>query len=187
MRVISGSAKGHHLRSVQGRGTRPTADRVKEAMFSALGSYFNGEQVLDLYAGTGALGIEALSRGCGYAVFVDKERNSIDVVKENLQKTGFAEQAKCLKMPAERAVNYLSKQDISFDMLFLDPPYRLVHMDALLKEIINKSLLKPGAVVVIEHDKAFDYPAKVEELILTKKAFYGSTALSFYSYEVEEM
>ena len=98
MRVISGSAKGHRLRAVQGRGTRPTADRVKEAMFSALGSYFDGERVLDMFAGTGALGIEAMSRGCGHAVFVDKEKYSMDVVKENLLKTGFADQALCLNV-----------------------------------------------------------------------------------------
>ncbi len=187
MRVISGTAKGKRLKSVPGKGTRPTSDRVKEAMFSAIGPYFSGERVLDLYAGTGGLGIEALSRGCGFAVFVDKDRRSMATVKENLQFTGLDSKAQCLNMSAERAIAYLSKKGVSFDLLFIDPPYHLPGIEQQLEMMLRKQLIQPHALVVLEHDKTQHFPQAIHSLELIKKAEYGSTALSFYRNALEEL
>lgn len=187
MRVITGRARGHKLKAVPGKGTRPTTDRVKEAMFNTCGPYFHGGNVLDLYAGTGALGIEALSRGCTYAVFVDKDAKSMAVIRENLKRTKLSENALCLKMSAEQAIHFLSEKNVSFDLLLLDPPYRLIHMDALLQEIMDKNLLNRGASVIIEHDKIHEYPNQVGSLVLNKKAVYGGTALSFYSMKLGDL
>lgn len=186
MRVISGIAKGHRLKAVPGRGTRPTSDRVKEAIFSMVGPYFDNEVVLDLFAGTGSLGIEALSRGCKKAVFVDRKRESIATIRNNLDSTGLAEAAECYQMTADRAIKWLQKQRMSFNLLFIDPPYRLKEMDELLLAMVQGGIVRSGATIVLEHDKEHEYPEQVQALSLTKQAVYGNTALSLYSMKEEE-
>lgn len=115
MRVVSGSAKGRPLKAVPGTGTRPTTDKVKEALFSMIGPYFDGGVALDLFAGSGGLGIEALSRGMDKAVFIDMESKSIDVIKENLRKTGLEGQAEVFRNDAGRALKVLAKRGALFD------------------------------------------------------------------------
>lgn len=122
MRVVSGSAKGRPLKAVPGTGTRPTTDKVKEALFSMIGPYFDGGVALDLFAGSGGLGIEALSRGMDKAVFIDMESKSIDVIKENLRKTGLEGQAEVFRNDAGRALKALAKRGALFDAVFLDRP-----------------------------------------------------------------
>lgn len=182
MRVVSGSARGRNLKAVPGTGTRPTTDKVKEALFSMIGPYFDGGTALDLFAGTGGLGIEALSRGMDHAVFVDLEYKSIEIVRANLKTTGFEDKAEVYKNDAERAIKALAKREIKFDLVFLDPPYRLKNGDKLMESMDLLDLLADEATVVLEYDSSFSYPASFGKFTEVRKAVYGETTLSIYRY-----
>lgn len=184
MRVVSGKAKGTTLKAVPGMTTRPTTDKVKEAIFSMVGPYFEGGIVLDLFAGTGGLGIEALSRGMERGIFVDIEKKSVETVKHNLKATGLSEKAEVYRNEAGRAIKALSKRKIGFQLVFLDPPYRMKHMDDLLLTMLEKGLISPQGKVVIEHDAENSYADQIgEQLIQIKKAIYGDTAVTLYAHE----
>ncbi|MEK4510260.1 16S rRNA (guanine(966)-N(2))-methyltransferase RsmD [Paenibacillus sp. FSL K6-2524] len=186
MRVISGSARGRTLKAVPGTGTRPTTDKVKEALFSMIGPYFEGGAVLDLFAGTGGLGIEALSRGMERAVFVDMEYKSIDIIRTNLKATKFEECSEVYKNDAERALKALAKREITFDLVFLDPPYRLKHGDKLMEQMDSLGLLEDQATIVLEHESSFVYPDTFGKFAIWRKAEYGEVAISIYAYEQEK-
>ncbi|WP_340023285.1 16S rRNA (guanine(966)-N(2))-methyltransferase RsmD [Paenibacillus sp. FSL K6-1096] len=183
MRVISGSAKGRPLKSVPGNGTRPTTDKVKEALFSMIGPYFDGGTALDLYAGTGGLGIEALSRGMEAAVFIDMEQKAIDTVRANLKAARLEAQAEVYRNDAGRALGALEKRGRSFDLVFLDPPYRMKHGDELMTALAAKQLLKPEAVVVLEHESGYAYPEDIPGFRRMKQSVYGEVTISIYQYE----
>ncbi|WP_435921316.1 16S rRNA (guanine(966)-N(2))-methyltransferase RsmD [Paenibacillus sp. DYY-L-2] len=185
MRVISGSARGRTLKAVPGMGTRPTTDKVKEALFSIIGPYFDGGTALDLFAGTGGLGIEALSRGMDRAVFIDLDFKSIEVVRSNLKTAGFETQAEVYKNDAERALKALAKREAKFDLVFLDPPYRLKHGDKLMEAMDHLNLLNPGATIVLEYESSFAYPDRFGPFSEVRKAEYGETTLSIYNYETQ--
>jgi pantetheine-phosphate adenylyltransferase/16S rRNA (guanine(966)-N(2))-methyltransferase RsmD len=152
MRVIAGSAGGIRLAPVPG-GVRPTSDRVRESLFNSLGQYFEGGKVLDLYAGTGALGIEALSRGSGYAIFVERDRRARAAIHENLRRTGFVESAEVLGGEVEAVLGRLAWRGDRFDLIFADPPYRIAaEVGGILHRL--RSLLAPGGTVAIESGEA---------------------------------
>ncbi|MBO9607946.1 MAG: 16S rRNA (guanine(966)-N(2))-methyltransferase RsmD [Paenibacillaceae bacterium] len=180
MRVISGTAKGRPLKAVPGMGTRPTTDKVKEAVFSMIGPYFDGGQTLDLFAGTGGLGIEALSRGMERAVFIDIEKTSIGVIRHNLQATGLEQRAEVYRNEASRAIAALSKREIRFDLVFLDPPYKLRTVDQLMQKLQEADLLAPNACVVAEHDTETTYSDTVGGLACVRRSVYGETAITVY-------
>lgn len=180
MRVVSGTARGHGLKSVPGRSTRPTSDKVKEAIFSRIGPYFDGGTALDLYAGTGGLGIEALSRGMEKAVFIDIEKKAIDVIRENLKRTGLSDQAEVYRNDAERALKHLIKREVSFDLILLDPPYRIKNMDELLELMQSGNLLNPFADIVVEHDAAHVYAEQIGAVKQVKRMDYGEIAVTVY-------
>ncbi len=183
MRVISGSAKGRPLKAVPGNGTRPTTDKVKEAMFSIIGPYFDGGQVLDLFAGTGGLGIEALSRGMEHGVFIDMEYKSIEVIKSNVQSARLTEQAEIYRNEAGRALKVLQKRESTFDLVFLDPPYRMKNGIELMQEMHERGLLNPGATIVLEFETGHPYPMECQHFIGVRQAEYGDTTLYVYRYE----
>ncbi|MBB6735522.1 16S rRNA (guanine(966)-N(2))-methyltransferase RsmD [Cohnella zeiphila] len=185
MRVISGEARGRPLKAVPGQTTRPTTDKVKEALFSIIGPYFDGERVLDLFAGTGGLGIEALSRGAGHAVFVDANPRSVEVVRRNLEATGLASRAEVYRNDARKAIKHLERKEERFELVFLDPPYAMKDCDELLGELAERSLLADRAVAVVEHDAGFDYGERFGPFGRIRHAVYGETALSIYRYEGE--
>ncbi|MFD1774972.1 16S rRNA (guanine(966)-N(2))-methyltransferase RsmD [Paenibacillus rhizophilus] len=182
MRVVSGTAKGRPLKSVPGTGTRPTTDKVKEAIFSMIGPYFDGGDVLDLFAGTGGLGIEALSRGMDSAVFIDMEPKSIDTVRENLKTARLAEKAEVYRNDANKALGALEKRGRIFDLVFLDPPYRHKFGDELMALMADKGLLRQGAVIVLEHESGYEYPEQIPGFEQLRHAVYGETAVSIYRY-----
>lgn len=186
MRVISGSAKGRPLKAVPGNGTRPTTDKVKEAMFSIIGPYFDGGQVLDLFAGTGGLGIEALSRGMEHGVFIDMEYKSIEVIKSNVQSARLTEQAEIYRNEAGRALKVLQKREATFDLVFLDPPYRMKNGIELMQEMHERDLLNPGATIVLEFETGHPYPTECQHFIGVRQAEYGDTTLYVYRYEPEQ-
>jgi RNA methyltransferase, RsmD family len=182
VRVIAGTAKGTPLKAVPGMNTRPTTDKVKEAIFSMIGPYFDGGAALDLFAGTGGLGIEALSRGADRAVFVDADRQAVAVVRRNVEAARMAERAEIYCNTAERALRALAKRGASFRYVFLDPPYRMKNADALMAEMEARGMLEDGAVIVVEHDADHQYPETVGGMRRRRLASYGETAVSIYHY-----
>lgn len=183
MRVISGAAKGRSLKAVPGMGTRPTTDKVKEAIFSMIGPYFAGGTVLDLFAGTVGLGIEALSRGADGAIFIDMDWKAVEIVRENLKTAGFEEKAEVYKNDASRALKALMKRELRFDLVFLDPPYRLKHADQLMLTMQDFGLLNDRAIIVVEHDADHAYPATFGGFSIRRHSVYGETAVTVYDYE----
>lgn len=170
------------MKAVPGMNTRPTTDKVKEAIFSMIGPYFDGGLVLDLFAGTGGLGIEALSRGMERAFFVDLERASVETIKHNAAAAGVADRAEIYRNEASRALKVLAKRGESFSLVFLDPPYRMVEMDEWMAELADKKLLEIGGIVVVEHDAGHQYAEHIEQYEQMKYAKYGDIAVTIYRY-----
>lgn len=164
-------------------GTRPTTDKVKEAIFSMIGPYFDGGAVLDLFAGTGGLGIEALSRGMEQAIFVDMDNKSIETVRHNLKATKFEEQAEVYRNEAIRALKALEKRGVAFDLVFLDPPYRMKNGDEIMQLIADRQLMRSGGTVVLEHDSKHKYPDTVGHYNCLRRSEYGEAAVTIYRYE----
>lgn len=187
MRVIAGAAKGRSLRSVPGSSTRPTSDKVKEAVFSMIGPYFQGGHCLDLFAGTGALGIEALSRGMSKAIFVDMDRKAVEVIRDNVLSMNLAEQAEVYRNEAKRAVKVLAKRDMQFDLIFLDPPYKVRDVEELMQTLYNSQLLKPTCQVVVEHEMDYDCRPSEELYRQIRRAVYGDTVISLYTLQTVDM
>lgn len=186
MRVISGTAKGRALKAVPGTGTRPTTDKVKEAIFSMIGPYFDGGAVLDLFAGTGGLGIEALSRGMDRAIFIDLEKKSVDVVLENLKATRLADKAEVYRNDAFRALKALAKREIRFRLFFFDPPYKMKIIEDLLLAVQELGLAEPGATVVAEHDAEYRCEPRVGDAHCIRHTEYGDTAVSIYRFIADD-
>lgn len=157
-------------------GVRPTSDKVKQALFNILGEKVAGASFLDLFAGAGGIGIEALSRGAGRVVFVDDSRRSLEVIKENIVQTGFGDRAEVV---ASRAEAYLRRTPERFDVLFLDPPYA-EELKPLLELISGAGILRPDAIVLAEHFRKQPSPETAGRLVLYREARYGDTVLAFY-------
>jgi pantetheine-phosphate adenylyltransferase len=153
MRIIAGTARGTRLAAVP-KNVRPTSDRVRESVFNSLGQFFEGYEVLDLYAGTGALGIEALSRGAEWAVFVEKDRRAVTTIRENLRRTGYAERAEVVAGDVRRALDRMPAGERQFNLIFADPPYRIAATE--VGDMLSRlgALLAPGGRVVIESGEA---------------------------------
>ena len=149
MRVISGSARGLKLNSPEGDKTRPTLDRVKEAVFSMLFPYLNGADVLDLFAGTGALGIEALSRGADKACFIDNSKEAIRIINSNVSAAKFVDSSAIIQ---KDAVEFLKNCDRGFDIIFIDPPYANGLYEIVLESISKNKILNKNGLIVIEKD-----------------------------------
>ena len=171
MRVVAGSHRGRTLRAPRGEQTRPTSDRVREALFSILASV-EGAEVLDLFAGSGALGIEALSRGAASATFVDSAAAAVAVIRHNLEQLGL--QAEVLQMPALRALACTPVTERQYDLVFLDPPYRLASSLAPQLSTALPPILAPEARVVVESDRRAPLTL---DLPLLRERQYGDTLI----------
>lgn len=185
MRVITGVAKGRPLKSVKGREIRPTADRVKESLFNVIGGRVADAEFLDLFAGSGAVGIEALSRGASRCVFVELMTPHLKVVTENLATTGLADRAELLRRDARAAVADLGHRGQRFDLIFVDPPYGQELVPAALTGIAEQGLLKPEGLVVCEHHRRDSVPDHVAGsaggLTKFRELVFGETVLSLYN------
>jgi 16S rRNA (guanine966-N2)-methyltransferase len=176
MRVTGGTGRGRRLKAPAGSRVRPTSDKVKQALFNILGERIAGASFLDLFAGAGGIGIEALSRGAGRVVFVDASRASLTVVKHNIEQTGFEELSQAVLSKVE---SFLRKPSGSYDIVFLDPPYA-DELKPLLELIAGAGILKPDSIVIAEHFKKQSSPASAGGLTLYREAKYGDTVLAFY-------
>jgi 16S rRNA (guanine(966)-N(2))-methyltransferase RsmD len=183
MRVIGGAAKGRRLLAPKGQAVRPTADRVKESLFNILPRDFSGMKVLDLFAGTGNLSIEALSRGADHAVLVDSSERSVAVIKENLRRLSFATKTEVWVAPAARSLRALARRKESFDIIFLDPPYDQGLAKRSLAIIAQCNLLDDSGTIVVEHSAREALQRRYDSLELHDERRYGDTLLSFYKHQ----
>lgn len=187
MRIIAGTARGIRLTMVPGSHVRPTADRVKESLFNVIGPFFDGGKALDLFAGTGGLGIEALSRGIEHAVFVDKSPVSTKVVRDNLKIARLIDKAETHSCDARFALKKLNAREMRFHLIFLDPPYHQGLLLELLELISEYQLLADDGIVIVEHSKDFKIPEELGTLVLTRKLTYGNTFMSLYHLQKEQL
>lgn len=182
MRVIAGSARGVKLSALPGEEiTRPTIDRVKESMFSSVQFLLEGAEVLDLFAGSGQLGIEALSRGAKRCVFIDQDRGACEIVRQNLRAAGLAGKASVSQTQAQ---HFLSTAREPFDLILMDPPYHQGTVAALLPLVAR--VVKPGGVVLAETEYGAQLPEHCGCLVCRKHYKYGKVALARYEYADEE-
>ncbi|QVY63169.1 16S rRNA (guanine(966)-N(2))-methyltransferase RsmD [Cytobacillus gottheilii] len=180
MRVVSGSQKGRSLKPVPGNTTRPTTDKVKEALFNIIGPYFEGGLCLDLFAGSGALGIEAISRGVDKVIFVDRERMAIQTIHDNLSSSGFTEQSEVYRNDAERALKAIIKRELVFDYIFLDPPYKKQQLVKLIELIDREALLAEDGTIICEHGSDVHLPEQIGSFVQYKHENYGMISISIY-------
>lgn len=180
MRVIAGTARSVPLKTLDGLATRPTTDRVKTSLFNIIQFEIAGREVLDLFGGSGALGIEALSRGAKHAVFVDQSSDAIAVIRENLQKTRLAEKAQVVQ---SEALSYLQNCKKRFDLVFLDPPYAENLLENALNRISEIDILKSGGIIVAERSVEKPCPDGGSAFVRSKDYRYGKTVITLYRKE----
>lgn len=179
MRIITGSARGKRLITLEGESVRPTPDRVKEALYNIIQFDIEGRSVLDLFAGSGQIGIEALSRGAAQATFVDASKDSINVVTKNLESSGLAEHARVVNMDF---ASFLASQKSSrFDIAFLDPPYRTGLLQRALP--LTAGVMNKGGTIICEHPSDEEPPASAGDFVLVRSYRYGKIILSLYRHK----
>lgn len=177
MRVITGKARGVQLKTPEGMQTRPTADRVKEALFSIINFDIPGAKVLDLFGGTGQLGIEALSRGAASAVFVDAREESCRLIRENLKRTKMEKDAKVIRSDY---MDYLNRCREQYNIIFLDPPYAEVFLENSIKRITEIDILQSDGIIVAERPLGKELPWEFEGYTRSKDYKYGKVLLTIY-------
>lgn len=180
MRVISGDYGGRPLKSLPGDNTRPTGDKLKETLFNIIGPYFRGGRVLDLYAGSGALGIEAVSRGIDEAVLVDMNREAQAIIKENIQMTKEEHKFELITTPAGLALDTLASRNNPFKLVFLDPPYAKQMITEDIQKLIDNDLLADIAMIVCETGRDVELPETIGDLSIWQLKKYGKTTLTIY-------
>lgn len=172
MRIIAGEARSLPLKSIEGKQTRPTTDRIKETLFNILQSGIPGSRFLDLFAGSGQIGLEALSRGAEYAVFVDNNKKACACIEENIRFTRYTDKSKLLTMESFSALQFLEGKD-SFDYVFMDPPYGCLYEKEILTCLSSSQLLKKDAVIIAEAslDTDFSYVSELGFVIIREKRY----------------
>jgi len=180
MRVISGKAKGRRLIAPKGGAIRPTADRIKESLFNILPRDFSGMKILELFAGTGNISIEALSRGAESALLVDASERSARIIRENLRRLELTDRAQMWVMPVRRALNAVGRQGSKFDVIFLDPPYDQKLVGRSLELIASVDPVYSTGLVVAEHSVRETLKTSYGSLSLNDQRRYGDTLLSFF-------
>ncbi len=179
VRIISGRLKGRKLAAVRGLKTRPTADRVRESLFSILGQRVSQKNVLDLFAGTGALGLEALSRGAAQAVFIDKADQALAVLQKNVRHCGMQDHARIIRWDIEKNLNCLKIYPQVFGLIFMDPPYGQQLIKTALHHLSASGCVAPDALLVIETSKAETLADLSADSICNDERTYGNTRLWF--------
>ncbi len=179
MRIISGTEKGRRLKSLPGEDVRPTTDKVKEAIFSAIQFDIEGRRFLDLFAGSGQMGLEALSRGAESATFVDSSPESIKVCKENISATGFEAESKIIRSDA---LSFLALTNDKFDIAFLDPPYAAGILEKALAAVCDK--MSDYGIVICEHPPEVELCERIGEFCVFKKYRYGKINVTTYKKEI---
>ncbi|MFQ5655916.1 MAG: 16S rRNA (guanine(966)-N(2))-methyltransferase RsmD [Candidatus Methylomirabilales bacterium] len=184
MRVIAGTSKGRRLKVPKGKGVRPTSDYLRETLFDILGPSVCGTRFLDLYAGSGAVGIEALSRGGDEVVFLEQDPACLRVLRKNVEAAGFGER-RVVAGDVLRLLPRLVRQGERFDIIFLDPPYGSRLAERTLDIVASGDLLRPGGIVIVEHFAKEPLPPRFGHLTRVREKAHGQTVLSFYGVRTE--
>lgn len=179
MRIISGTSRGRRLVAPKNQSLRPTSDRVKESIFNILGEGVKGKMVLDLFAGTGNLGIEALSRGAKRTLFVEKGRQALRIIQRNLLQCGVERRSEIIPKDVNRAIGILRERGESFDVIFMDPPYQKGLIQKTLTKLSSYRIFHEDSILVIEHDRREPLPETVEGWDLIRQRKIGDTLISF--------
>lgn len=182
MRIIAGSRRGRIIEAPRGTDTRPTYDRVRESVFGIIQFSVGGKRVLDLFGGSGALGLEALSRGAGSVLFNDASRQSAAVIRANIEKLGFGDEAEVYCLPFDKAIERAAYSEKRFDLVFLDPPYRAGLIEPAMAKLLSEGVLERDAVMIAEHHTAL-VPGEVPGARLADRRVYRETTVSFYQPE----
>ncbi len=192
MRIISGDLKGKKLCSVRGRIIRPTADRLRESIFNILSFRVQGAVALDLFAGTGALGLEALSRGAESTVFIDNDKGSLSVIERNIQLCAFDNRTKIIKWDIKKNLNCIRSTGLTsrilplniplFNLVFMDPPYKKNMLKSALCNLHSTGSLERGALIIIEHTLLEPIPTDSPKFEIADQRRYGKTLVSFLNY-----
>ncbi len=193
MRVIAGSARGVYLSSLKGNTTRPISDRIKDSLFNILSQVIPDSNVIDMYAGTGAIGIEALSRGARSCMFIEIDKSAIQVIKKNLETTKLQDKAQVLRYDVFEIVPYLVKNSVEVDLVFASPPYPLIEKSSYRDELLvlfsilcSKRIVQPEGLIVLQHKKTeFEIPTEAPYLELFNTRVYGDTQISFFKNMME--
>ncbi|MFB9769389.1 16S rRNA (guanine(966)-N(2))-methyltransferase RsmD [Lactiplantibacillus modestisalitolerans] len=180
MRIVAGEFGGRRLKAVPGMQTRPTTDKVKEAVFNIIGPYFDGGRSLDLFAGSGGLSIEAVSRGIDQAVLIDRQYQAIKTIRENIVVTKAADRFDVIKGDAQRVLERLATQGQTFDLVFLDPPYAKQQIVKDIQRCADLQLLNPGCRIVCETDTNAQLPAELPGFERIRRQDYGITVITIY-------
>lgn len=180
MRIVGGEFSSRKIVTSTGKSTRPTLDKVREAVFSSLGGLFDGGNVLDLYAGSGAVGLEALSRGCEYAVFADISKEALHAIKENIRSLKVEDRTQVYAMKDMKVLSLLAGKEMKFDLVYLDPPYALQHNDEVMQFLDAHHMLNSGAKVVIESLKEETYNKDYSSVHPYKEKVYGISKITYY-------
>jgi 16S rRNA (guanine966-N2)-methyltransferase len=182
LRIIGGFLRGKHLQSVKGGITRPTADRTREAIFNIIASEVQAAFVLDLFAGTGALGIEAVSRGAEHAVFIDNRKSSLSVTEKNIRSCGLEKKTRMIRWDITKNLNCIKYLPYTFQLVFVDPPYRRGMIRPALYHLHQSRSLNSGASIVVEHSAFEPVPEDLPSFVISNRRKYGKTIVSFLSY-----
>ncbi|WP_419894096.1 16S rRNA (guanine(966)-N(2))-methyltransferase RsmD [Ligilactobacillus salivarius] len=183
MRIVAGEYGGRRLKAVSGMKTRPTTDKVKEAMFNIIGPYFEGGKSIDLFSGSGGLSIEGVSRGIEEATLIDRQYQAIKTIKENVAVTKHSEKFKIIKGDANKIIHVLAKKQLSYDLVYFDPPYKEQKIVEMMLKLAELSLLNKNAIIVCETDQEANLPDEISGFKWIKKADYGITQLNIYEFE----
>lgn len=183
VRIITGKYKGHILKVAKGDDVRPTADRVKETLFNILSSRldFEGFVVLDLFAGTGSLGFEALSRGAKKVIFVDNSRKALQIIKENAERLSCVDK---ILIVNDDALSFIEHSKEKFDLVFADPPYMYPQLDMLVNKIWEKKLLNEIGFFSLEHDSRVIFTPEISPFEIEARREFGKTAITVFKYKV---
>ncbi|KAJ51522.1 16S rRNA (guanine(966)-N(2))-methyltransferase RsmD [Clostridium tetanomorphum] len=183
MRIIAGLAKGRKILSPEGMGTRPTLDRVKENIFNIIQHNVYGTKALDLFAGTGSLGLEAVSRGAKECYLIDKGDQTFKYLQENVKNLNFEDKCKCLNVDSYGALKYFVKNQISFDLIFIDPPYAKNMIPPAMEIIDQNNILDKDGLIVTKIDSSEELYNGTDRIVMINHRKYGNTTVCFYRYK----
>lgn len=184
MRIIAGDLKGKKLFSIKGRTTRPTSDRLRESIFNILSNRFKAAFVLDLFAGTGALGIEAISRGALYSYFIDSKTEAISVIRKNIKDCKLEDKSDVIQWDIKKSLRCMEALTSKMDLVFMDPPYNNNLIEPTLLNLQLSGCMQKGACIVIEHSSKETIPGSLKEFSIIDQRKYRNTLLSILTYDI---
>ena len=184
MRIISGNLRGKKIRSIKGTKTRPTSDRIRESIFNIIAFDVENACILDLFAGTGAFAIEALSRQAKFAVFIDISNKAVSTIRENIRLCNLGDRTKVIKWDVTKNLNCIEQQNPPFNLVFMDPPYEKFFLKPALLNLHLSCCLKEGCLIIVEHSLREPIPKEPTVFKITDQRKYGKTLVSFLNYMI---